>query len=299
MNPELVFWNPYTSGYEKEKIYGEKWLRFSYENYLGKIGLWAMVQRKWFSQWYGRKMDTPASREKIFPFIQNYNLNQGEFLQSPDSFNSFNEFFYRKLKPVARPVDTCENSLVFPADGRHLLIPDLSKVKQIYTKGQTFDLKQLLGCATLANKFEDGSMLISRLCPVDYHRFHFPISGHLHPTRLIKGALFSVNPIALCQKISIFWENKRYVSILENQHIGNIAQLLIGATCVGSVHLTSKENSSVQKGEEYGYFSFGGSCVITLYSRNKVDFREDLKEQSGKGYESYFKMGENMGQFKL
>ena len=75
----------------------------------------------------------------------------------------------------------------------------------------------------------------------------------------------------------------RYVSILENQHIGNVAQLLIGATCVGSVHLTSKENSSVQKGEEYGYFSFGGSCVITLYSRNKVDFREDLKEQSGKG----------------
>ncbi|MEL0099704.1 MAG: phosphatidylserine decarboxylase, partial [Opitutae bacterium] len=130
-------------------------------------------------------------------------------------------------------------------------------------------------------------------------RFHVPASGRLHPSRLINGSVFSVNPMALRQRISIFWENKRYISILENQYMGKIVQLLIGATCVGSVHLTSKVDSSVQKGEEYGYFSFGGSCVITLYPSNKVDFRKDLKEQSAKGFESYFKVGESMGQIKF
>ena len=125
-------------------------------------------------------------------------------------------------------------------------------------------------------------MLISRLCPVDYHRFHFPVSGHLFNTKLLNGSLFSVNPIALRHKISIFWENKRYLSIIDNEKIGKVIQLLIGATCVGSVHLTSKANTNIKKGDEYGYFSFGGSCVITLYPSKKIAFREDLIDQSGK-----------------
>lgn len=292
MNPEITFWNPYTSEYEVEKIYGEQWLRFSYEHFLGKIGLFSLVKRKWFSKWYGKKMDTALSREKIFPFLQNYNLNKEEFLEPLESFKTFNQFFYRKLKPDCRPVDRAPNSLVFPADGRHLIISDLSKVKHIYAKGQSFQLARLLGCSTLAENFQNGAMLISRLCPVDYHRFHFPLSGHLSSSKLINGSLYSVNPIALRQKISIFWENKRYISTIETDSLGKVVQLLVGATCVGSVHITSKEDAWVEKGDEYGFFSFGGSCMITLYPANKVTFREDLVEQSGRGFESYFKFGD-------
>lgn len=298
MSSEVTYWNSYTSKYEVENIYGEKWLRFTYKNILGQIGLWGMVQRKWFSRWYGRKMDAAKSREKIFPFLEKYQLNKHEFLESPETFNSFNDFFYRKLKPETRPIDENEHSIIFPADGRHFLIPDLSSVKYIYAKGQCFNLERLLGSSELANTFNDGAMLISRLCPVDYHRFHFPVSGHLSSTNLIDGSLFSVNPIALRQKISIFWENKRYLSVIDNQKIGKVIQLLIGATCVGSVHLTSKENTNIKKGDEYGYFSFGGSCVITLYPSKKIAFREDLIEQSGKGFECYFKFGTNLGQIR-
>ena len=298
MTPEITYWNPYTSKYEVEKIYGEKWLRFSYEHVLGKFGLWGMVQRKWFSKWYGSKMDSPKSKEKVLPFIQKYGLRPEEFLEDPIRFKTFNEFFYRKLCPDARPVDYDNKSIVFPADGRHLILPDLARVTQIYAKGQAFDLRGLLGCSGLAERFQNGAMLISRLCPVDYHRFHFPISGQLSNSKLINGSLFSVSPIALRQKISIFWENKRYFSTIDSPDIGKVAQVLIGATCVGSVHITSKEDSFVNKGEEYGYFSFGGSCVITLYPENSINFRKDLLEQSAKGYESYFKFGESLGLIK-
>ena len=95
-------------------------------------------------------------------------------------------------------------------------------------QGQKFCLESLLGCPVLANQWQNGAMLISRLCPVDYHRFHFPTSGHLSTTTLIDGSLFSVNPIALRQKISIFWQNKRYLSVLDNKYVGKIAQLLVG-----------------------------------------------------------------------
>ena len=299
MSSEVTFWNPYTSKYEVENIYGEKWLRFSYENILGRIGLWGMVQRKWFSRWYGRKMDATDSRDKILPFLKNYQLNEDEFLESSDTFNTFNDFFYRKLKPEARPVDENEHSVIFPADGRHLLIPNLSSIEQVYAKGQGFDLERLLGSIELANNFKHGAMLISRLCPVDYHRFHFPVSGHLSNTKLLNGSLFSVNPIALRHKISIFWENKRYLSIIDNEKIGKVIQLLVGATCVGSVHLTSKASTNIKKGDEYGYFSFGGSCVITLYPSNKIAFRQDLIDQSEKGFESYFKFGNHLGKIRL
>lgn len=297
MSADVSFWSPQSSSLRKEEIYGEKWLRFSYETLPGKLGLWAMVKRAWFSRWYGRKMDMPDSKKKIYPFIEKYGLDTSEFKDSVDSFNTFNQFFFRHLKPESRPVIPDEQALIFPADGRHLLIPDLSKTSHIYAKGQKMNLEHLLGCQTLANYFKSGSLLISRLCPVDYHRFHFPVSGKITENRLINGDLFSVNPIALRRKISIFWQNKRYLNILENDHIGKIVQILIGATCVGTVHFTAQENSLVRKGEEFGYFSFGGSCVITIFPENSVSFNEELLKYSAQGYECYFKMGQYLGSY--
>ncbi len=294
MSTDIRFWNPTTSRLEKELVYGEKWLRFSYENCLGKIGLWAMVKRTWFSKWYGKRMSQPWSQSKIKPFIEKYKLDQEEFLDAPSSFRSFNEFFYRKLTTKARPINEEESYAVFPADGRHLVIPNLSKVRHIYAKGQSFDLEKLFQSNELARHYKEGSMLISRLCPVDYHRFHFALSGKLGKTNRINGNLLSVSPIALRKRLSIFWENKRYLSLLEHTSIGEVAQILVGATCVGSVHLTASEDTSVQKGQEYGYFSFGGSCVITIFPPHSVAFDRHLLEWSEKGVETYGQMGERM-----
>jgi len=297
MNSDIIYWNPKSCAHEKEEVYGEKWLLFIYHNFWGKLSLWALVKRAWFSKWYGWKMDRRSSKTKVLPFIEKYKLNTNEFLEPPESFKTFNAFFFRKLKPDARPIEPDCNQIIFPADGRHFIIPDLSTVKSIYAKGQSFDLLKLLGNSDLADSFKRGSMVISRLCPVDYHRFHFPTTGQISETQLIKGSLFSVSPIALRKKIAIFWENKRYISILENEKAGKIVQLLIGATCVGKVHVTAPSNALVEKGDEYGYFAFGGSCMITIFQPSSVQFNQTLVEQSANGIETYAKIGESMGSF--
>ena len=210
------------------------------------------------------------------------------------TFRSFNQFFYRKLKPNARPISREPNSIVFPADGRHLVLPDLSKAKNIYAKGQKFCLASLLGDLPLSEKFQNGSMVISRLCPVDYHRFHAPCRGTIKSRTLVNGFLYSVNPIALRKKISVFWENKRCLSILQNEKCGDILQLMVGATCVGSIHWTSQIGESLNKGDEQGFFSFGGSCVITIFPPSSVRFNDSIIEKSGQCIETYAKFGEEM-----
>ncbi len=239
-------------------------------------------------------MDQPASREKILPFIDQYQLDSGEFANDASEFQTFNEFFFRKLKPEARPVEQASDRVVFPADGRHLCIPDLSQTEGLFVKGEMFDLETLLGDTELSRRYANGSLLLSRLCPVDYHRFHFPAKGQAGPTRLINGPLYSVNPIALCQDIHILAKNKRTVSILETENVGRVLLLEIGATCVGGICQTYEAGTTVDKGSEKGYFRFGGSSTITLFEPGRVRFDNDLVENSAKQVELYARVGDGM-----
>ena len=171
----IRYFNRHSGEMENEQVYGEKFLKWVYGNPLGRLSLHALVKRHAFSQWYGSRMSTAESAARIAPFIEKFRLNSSDFADSPASFGSFNEFFYRKLQPAARPIATAP--VVFPADGRHLGFPDISAIHSFFVKGQTFDLSSLLGDAALAEKYAKGSLVLSRLCPVDYHRFHFPAAG--------------------------------------------------------------------------------------------------------------------------
>ena len=186
----IPFFNRYTQQVEQEIIYGEGPLRFAYENPVGRMALELFVKRRLFSRWYGWRMDRPASRSRVLPFIEKYGLDAQEFADPPESFATFNEFFFRKLKPASRPIDAAATSVVFPADGRHLGFQDVSQTYGIFVKGQKFDLPDLLGNAALAERYQRGTLVLSRLCPVDYHRFHFPAAvllkgGHLRGTEAV------------------------------------------------------------------------------------------------------------------
>ena len=122
----IQFFNRSKGTVETEDVYGEDWLRLIYENPLGTLLLWVAVKRAWFSRWYGWRMSLPSSKERIGPFIQKYNLDENEFAADPESFKSFNDFFSRKLKPKARPIQKTNEVVVFPADGRHLGIQTLA-----------------------------------------------------------------------------------------------------------------------------------------------------------------------------
>jgi phosphatidylserine decarboxylase len=291
----IQFFNRYTGRTETEEVYGDRFLRWTYGNPLGQLSLHALVKRAAFSRWYGRRMDAPTSRSKVGPFISTYKVNAEEFAEAPDAYRTFNEFFYRKLKGGARPIDPDPNAAVFPADGRHLGFQDVSKLEGIFVKGAVFDLRKLLADGALAARFRDGSMVLSRLCPVDYHRFHFPVGGVATTPVIINGPLFSVNPIALRRNIHIFTENKRAVSRIESQEFGTVVMLEVGATCVGSFDYTFTPGERVAKGAEKGFFRFGGSSTVTLFERGRVQLAADLIEYSRRGIELYARMGDRLG----
>jgi phosphatidylserine decarboxylase len=290
----IQYFNRYTRRIETEDIYGGHFLRWTYGNLLGRLSLHTLVKRSVFSRWYGWRMDRPNSKERVTKFIENFKLNDEEFADSPASYKTFNEFFYRKLKPEARPINSDPNVAAFPADARHLGFRTISKIEGIFVKGAVFDLETLLQDGALAKRYHDGSMVLSRLCPVDYHRYHFPVNGIAGAPRQIQGPLFSVNPIALRQNIRIFTENKRAVTEIDSPEFGKVLMLEVGATCVGSFEYTYKPGP-VKKGQEKGYFRFGGSSTITIFEPNRIVLADDLVENSLKNIELYAKIGDEMG----
>lgn len=291
----IRYFNRHTGNLETEQVYGEGFLRWSYGNPLGAISLNAFVKRPFFSAWYGRRMSTPQSAARVFPFIEKYQLDPADFADSPDSYASFNEFFYRKLKPAARPIDPDASSLVFPADGRHLGFANASEISGVFVKGQKFDLAALLGDAALAARYATGSLVLSRLCPVDYHRFHFPAAGVPGLTRMIDGPLFSVSPIALRQRLAYLWTNKRTITELATESFGKVILMEIGATCVGTIQQTFTPGQPVAKGAEKGYFAFGGSSTLTLFEPGAVTLEPDLLHHSARQIELYARIGSRMG----
>ncbi len=281
---------------ETEQVYGEAWLRWTYGNPAGRLALHTLFKRALVSRIYGWRMSRSFSANQVLPFIVDYDLDVDEFAKKPFAFRSFNEFFYRALKPVARPITPGDHTAVLPADGRHLAFQNFGDAAGFYAKGQRFDLRSFLGDEGLTQEFTGGSMLISRLCPVDYHRFHFPVGGKAGEPRLINGFLYSVSPIALRRNLAYLWENKRMVTLVESPVFGRVAVCEIGATMVGSIVQTFLSGRPVAKGEEKGLFKFGGSCVVTLFQPGRVKLDADLVEQTSAGLEVYARMGERLGE---
>lgn len=295
---QIEYFNRYTGKVEIEEIYGEAFVRWTYGHPLGKLSLEGVAKRAFFSRWYGSRMNAASSRSKVTPFIAQYGLKTEEFADLPESFKTFNEFFYRKLKPGARPISTEAGAAVFPADGRHLGFSNLAEAEGIFVKGAKFTLEKLCQDPQLAENYRHGSIVLSRLCPVDYHRFHFPVSGTPTKPHLIDGPLYSVSPLALKKNINYLTENRRAYTLIDSPEFGQVLMFEVGATCVGSFEYTFSPGLPMQKGSEKGYFKFGGSETITLFEPGRIELAQDLTENSKAGRELYARMGDFMGRRK-
>ena len=278
-----------------EKVPGEKYLKFLYYNPLGELPLNLVVKKKFLTEYYGKKMDKPESVKKIPSFIEQADINIAEAKKRVEEFKSFNDFFYRELKEGARTVDYRENVLASPADGKILAFENLDREKEFYIKGDKFTLEEFFADKELANKYKDGVFMIIRLAPIDYHRFHFPVDGEISESKLIDGVYYSVSTHAIKKNFRILCENKREYSILKTEKFGDIAMFEVGATMVGGIKQSYKSNSYVKKGEEKGYFYFGGSTCVLVFERGKVKIDEDLLENTKKGIETKVYMGEKIG----
>jgi len=274
-----------------EKVAGEKWLIWLYHNPVGEATLWALVKRKLVSSFYGEMMDRPASADKIVTFVKEYDIDLS--IAKKQQFNSFNDFFTRELKTDARTIDTNFNFVVSPADGKILAYESISKTDFI-VKGYRFDVSSFFNNYFLAEKYVDGSLIIIRLAPNDYHRFHFPVSGDVSPTIKIEGDYYSVNPIALREMVEIFCLNKREYTVIDSPVFGKVVMAEVGATMVGSI-IQTYTSGFVEKGEEKGYFEFGGSTVVLLFEPEKIAIDKDLLSNTSMGLETSVLMGERIG----
>jgi phosphatidylserine decarboxylase len=292
-NADAIKYIDRTTGEQKiEKVPGEFWLNWLYNNPIGEMSLEGFVKRKALSEWYGNKMDSPESADKIADFVKDYGIDLNE--AQKQEFTSFNNFFYRKLKADARKIDTDSTVLVSPADGKLLAYADVT-YQDFIVKGYKFNLKEYLQDDELAKKFEGGSLIIVRLCPTDYHRLHFPFDGIVkQKNKKIEGDLYSVSPIAIKHKVELFCMNKREYTLLSNNVFGDVVYSEVGATMVGSI-IQTHEGKEFKKAEEKGYFKFGGSTIIMLFEKGKLKIDNDLLDNTQKGMETAVLMGMRLG----
>ncbi len=298
----VTYWHRAKKVVETERIYKEPWLRFTYENPVGRFALWLVARRTFFSLYYGWRMNRRYSANLVLPFIAEFRVDADEFAKTAFAFKTFNDFFFRALKPGARPVAPGSGVAVLPADGRHLVFPDVDQADGFYVKGARFTIAELVGedalpadRRELTARFAGGAMVISRLAPPDYHRFHFPVAGRVGEPRAIPGWLYSVHPIALRRNLRYLTQNRRVVTLVESPDFGPVGMVEVGATGVGRIRQTFVPGRPVGKGEEKGLFAFGGSCVVTLFARDRIRFEADLLEQSAQHRETYARMGERLG----
>lgn len=280
----------------EERVYGGGALAFLYSSSaLGRFFLKWVARVHLFSVVYGFWQKMPWTRRKIKPFIEAYGVDEGSFLEPACSYTSFNDFFCRKLKKEARPIFPDARAAILPADGRYLAYQNIENADGFIVKGKKFSLQTLLGSEKLASEYSDGSIVFGRLCPFDYHRFHFPVDCVPGKPRLLNGALHSVNPFATSQNLERLAENKRVLTELESVEFGKVLFIDVGAINVGSITQTFIPGKMVLKGDEKGFFSFGGSLVILLFQKGKILIADDLLEASKEHLEVVGLMGDLLG----
>jgi phosphatidylserine decarboxylase len=255
----------------------------------------------------------PSSAEKIEEYIKKYKIIMTDFVipnpKMPKTlgYKNFNDFFIRKLKPRVREFKYPQrfanpNVMVAIADARYLGFAKWNSNMKVEAKGHMVNVPEILGLRDgndpLAKKFEGGPMVIVRLAPIDYHRFHFPANGVVNRAFPIEGALDSVSPLALSRKPDILFKNKRVVNLLTTEHFGELAYIEIGAVGVGTITHTFPDKSGTPflKGQEKGYFEFGGSTVVILGEPGKWKPAQDILVKSSTGREVLIKMGDLMAE---
>ena len=242
------------------------------------------------SRFGGWLLSTGVSRVLIKPFIRANGIDMTQF--EPVSYRSYNEFFSRKIRPEARPVDMDPKHLISPCDSKLTALP-IGEDTVFTLKHTAYTVSSLLKSDTLAKRYAGGYALIFRLTVDDYHRYCYVAEGEKSENTRIPGVLHTVNPIAN-DHFPIYKENSREYSILHTAKFGDILMMEVGALLVGRI-VNHHEAAEVTRGQEKGYFQFGGSTVVLLTEPGSVIIDEDILHNSREGTETIVRYGEKIG----
>ncbi|GJE89731.1 phosphatidylserine decarboxylase-like protein [Phanerochaete sordida] len=298
----IIVQNRITGQLEEEKmqVYVRLGIRLLYKGWKGRMeGARARRLLKSLSIKQGVKYDSPESARDIPAFIEFHKLKVDEILRPIDEFKTFNEFFYRELKPDARPVENPDDPyrLVSGADCRLMVFETVNEATRLWIKGRDFSVQRLLGEAYAheAERYNGGALCIFRLAPQDYHRFHSPVDGVIGKMTYISGEYYTVNPQAIRTALDVYGENARKIVPIDSPQFGRVMAVCIGAMMVGSIKTTVNEGDFVKRGQEFGYFAFGGSTIVVLFEKGVVEWDEDLLINGRACLETLVRVGMGIG----
>lgn len=238
------------------------------------IGKLAHCRNKAFKNWF------------IKFFIRQFGVDM-QLAVEPDyrAYETFSDFFIRKIKLDQRPVCSGKLDIASPVDGTTSEFGQIKDNRLLQAKGIDYRLVELIGGdQRLAEKFVDGNYATFYLSPKDYHRVHMPYAGTLRSMTHIPGKLFSVSTEVTRQIPKVYAGNERVVFRFDSE-IGPFLMVMVGAIGVGSVATTwagtvtnhaETDISSIDypasgskamtfaKGDELGYFDMGSTVVMVF-----------------------------------
>ncbi len=242
----------------------EYFLRFLYGTAPGRI-LLKLISMPWVSRLVGWFMDSRLSTFLIRGFAEKNQISLDGILIPEGGFLSFNDFFCREKEQVE--FDSAPDGLCSPCDGM-LSFYHIDKESRFEIKNSVYSLEELLQSKELAEEFQGGMALIFRLEPRHYHRYHYIDNGSVLSARSIPGVLHCVRPIAT-ERYPVYTQNSREYAVLETESFGKVVQMEIGALLVGKIQNHSK--TVFQKGDEKGYFEYGGSSIVLLFREGVLE----------------------------
>lgn len=267
----------------------DKFLEKLYGSIAGRILVKILVQPP-VSRWGGWLLDTSVSRWLIPGFVKRHHLCPEQW--EKQRFESYNDFFTRKLKKGQRPVCDEPEAWISPCDGKLTVYP-VDEKGRFRIKYTPYTLSRLLNNHRLAERFFGGNAFIFRLTVDDYHRYCYVDDGVKSSNYRIPGIFHTVNPAANDWE-PIYKENTREYCLIHTKNFGTVLMMEVGALLVGKIH-NYHGAGKVIRGQEKGRFEFGGSTVVVLTEPGKVSVDRDIAENSRLGYETVVKMGETIG----
>lgn len=269
---------------EKELNYSSS-INFLYKNVFGRVIL-HIINNRLIAKIVSIYMNSSLSKGRINKTIKRNNIDMT--LYEDRKYKSYNDFFTRKKKDIK--FNTNKTSFISPCDSK-LLVLELDNNSSFNIKGSNYNLKNIVN-KDISNEYNGGYALIFRLEEKDYHRYHFIDNGKLDSYTFIKGKLNTVQPITYDK--NVFHTNSREYTTLYTENFGEIIEVEVGALLVGKI-TNNKSITNFNKGDEKGYFEFGGSTIILFVKKEKIVINKDILENSKQGKETIVSCGEKIG----
>jgi phosphatidylserine decarboxylase precursor len=233
---------------------------------------------KTYAKVLGQFLDTPASAAGIPSYMARPNYHIDDYFVGPSGWLTFNQFFAREVKPGKRPIAVPfdDKVIVSPADSVFAGTWQIDANSKVTVKGVTWPIAKLLDGSPYQDAFKNGIYTHSFLYVDDYHRYHVPVAGEIKEVRKIEGRVYcnvirkADGSLQVIDGDTYQYNQERGLIVIDSPEVGLVAVLPIGMAVVSSVNLTPEVGARLRKGDEFGFFMFGGSDVVMLFQSNRV-----------------------------